>query len=93
MPQTPSMQSDNPSMLEINDPITEDIPQTEPSHSRGGTYNLRPNPNPNYSELYRYGYVQNFIGAPFRVLLSFCNFLYTHHSFSFLFFGANPYKR
>ena len=54
MPQPPSMQSDNPSMLEINDPTTEKIPQIEPSHSRGGKNNLRPNPNPNYSESYRY---------------------------------------
>ena len=54
MPQPPSRQSHNPSMIEINDPTTESIPQTEPSHSRGGKYNLRPNPNPNYSEIYRY---------------------------------------
>ena len=54
MTQPPIGQSDTPSKFEINDPTTEDIPQAEPSHSRGGTYNLRPNPNPNYSELYRY---------------------------------------
>ena len=54
MTQPPLGQSDTPSTFEINDPTTEDIPQTEPSHSRGGKYNLRPNPNPNYSELYRY---------------------------------------
>ena len=54
MTQPPSGQRNTPSTFEINDPTTEDIPQTEPSHSRGGTYNLRPNPNPNYSELYRY---------------------------------------
>ena len=46
--------SDTPSAFEINDPTTEDIPQTQPSHSRSGTYNLRPDPNPNYSEIYRY---------------------------------------
>ena len=92
MTQPPLGQSDTPSTFEINDSTTEDILQTEPSHSRGGTYNLRPNPNPNYSELYRYWCVQNFIDAPFRVLLSICNILNAHHSFSFLFFGANPYK-
>ena len=54
MTQPPLGQSDTPSTLEINDPTTEDIPQTEPSHSRGGKYNLRPESNPNYSELYRY---------------------------------------
>ena len=54
MPQPPLRQNDTPSALEINDPTTENIPQNEPSHSRGGKYNLRPNPNPNYSELYRY---------------------------------------
>ena len=52
--QPPSRQNDTPSTLEINDPIIENRPQTEPSHSRGGKYNLRPNPNPNYLELYRY---------------------------------------
>ena len=54
IPQPPSRQSDNPSMLETNNPTTENIPRIEPSHSRGGKYNLRPNPNPNYLELYRY---------------------------------------
>ena len=54
MPQPPSRQTDNPSTLEINDPTTENIPQNKTSHSRGGKYNLRPNPNPNYSEIYRY---------------------------------------
>ena len=54
MTQPPVGQSDTPSTFEINHPTTEIIPQTEPSHSRGGKYNLRPNPNPNYSEIYRY---------------------------------------
>ena len=54
MPQPPSRQSDNSSTLEINDPIIENILQTEPSLSRGGNDIIRPNPNPNYSELYRY---------------------------------------
>ena len=54
MPQSPSRYNDTPSTLEINDPTTENIPQNVPSHSRGGKYNLCPNPNPNYSELCRY---------------------------------------
>ena len=54
MHKTPSRQSDNPSTLDVNDPTTETIPQNEGSLSRGGKYNLRPNPNPNYSEIYRY---------------------------------------
>ena len=54
MPQPPLRQSDTPTTLEINDPTTENIPQSDPSHSGGGRYNLRPNPNPNYSETYRY---------------------------------------
>ena len=54
MTQPPLRQSDTPPTFEINDPATEDIPRSEPSHSRGGKYNLRPNPNPNYSEIYRY---------------------------------------
>ena len=53
MPQPPSRQNDTPSTLEINDPTAENIPQNESSHSRGGRYNLRPNPNPNYSKIYR----------------------------------------
>ena len=54
MTQPPLGQSDTPSTFEINDPTAENNPQKEPSHSRGGKYNLRPNPNPNYSEIYRY---------------------------------------
>ena len=54
MQQQPSKQSDNPSTIEINDPVTETIPPNEPSQSRGGKYNLRPNANPNDSEIYRY---------------------------------------
>ena len=54
MPQLPLKQSDNPAAPDINDPTIEIIPQSEPSHSRGARYNLRPNPNPNYSEIYRY---------------------------------------
>ena len=53
MQQSPSKQSDNPSTLEINDPAFGTTPQIELSHSRGGKYNLRPNPNPNYTEIYR----------------------------------------
>ena len=68
MTQPPLGQSDTPSTFEINDPTTEDIPQTQPSHSRGGTYNLRPNPNANYSEIYRYRCLQNFNSAPLCVL-------------------------
>ena len=47
MPQPPIKQSDAPTAPDINDPTTENIPQNEPSHPRGGRYNLRPNPNPN----------------------------------------------
>ena len=54
MPQRPLRHSDNPSTLETNDPTTENIPQNESNHSGGGKHNLRPNPNPNYSERYRY---------------------------------------
>ena len=54
MQQPPSLQSNNPSTLEINNPTTEIIPQNEPSHSRGGKYNLRLKPDPNNSEMYRY---------------------------------------
>ena len=53
MQQPPPSHSDDPSTLEFNDPTTEKIPQNEPGHSRGGKYNLRPNPNSNYSEKYR----------------------------------------
>ena len=54
MPQPPLRQSDTPAAPEINDPTTENIPQNVPSHSRGSKYNLRPNPNSNYSVMYRY---------------------------------------
>ena len=54
MPQSPSRYNDTPSTLEINDPSTENTPQNVLGHSRGGNYNSSPNPNPNYSEIYRY---------------------------------------
>ena len=52
--QPPLRQSDTPATLEIDDPTAKSIPLDEPSHLRGDKYNLRPNPNPKYSELYRY---------------------------------------
>ena len=54
IPQPSSRHCDKPSTSEIKDPTTESIPQNELSHYRGGKYNLRPNPNPNYSIIYRY---------------------------------------
>ena len=46
--------SDTFSKLDSNNPTAENIPKKESNYSRGGKYNLRPNPNPNYSEKYRY---------------------------------------
>ena len=54
MPQSPSRYNDTPSMLQINHSTSENTPQNVPGLSRGSNYNLRPNPNPNYSELYTY---------------------------------------
>ena len=51
--QPPLMESDTSSTIDINNP-TEDIHKKESHSSRDGKYNLRPNPNPNYSEIYRY---------------------------------------
>ena len=50
----PSMQSDTSSTPDSNNPTAENIPKKESDYSRGGKYNLRPNPNPSYSEMYRY---------------------------------------
>ena len=50
----PSMQSDTSSTLESNNPTAENIPKKESDYARGGKNNLRPNPNPNCSEIYRY---------------------------------------
>ena len=50
----PLMQSDTSSTLDSNNPTAENIPKKESDYSRGGKYNLHPNPNPNYSEIYRY---------------------------------------
>ena len=74
----PSMQSDTSSTLDSNNPTAENIPKKESDYSRGGKYNLRPNPNPNHSEIYRYYCVQNFILAPFvchfySLILSFAH--------------------
>ena len=54
MQQQPSRQSDNPSTIEIIDFTTEISPQNEFGLPTGGKNNLRDNPNPNYSEKYRY---------------------------------------
>ena len=51
MPQSPSRFNGTPSTFEINDPTTENTLQNVLGLSRGGNYNLCPNPNPNYSEL------------------------------------------
>ena len=52
--QTPLTQSDTSSTLDSNNPTAEKTPKKQSNHSRGGKYNLGPNPNPNYSEIYRY---------------------------------------
>ena len=49
--QPPSTQSDTSSTLDSNNSTAENIPEKECNYSRGGKYNLRPNPN--YSEIYR----------------------------------------
>ena len=52
--QPPLTQSDTSSKLDINKPTAENILKKESNYSRGGKYNLRPSPYPNYSEIYRY---------------------------------------
>ena len=52
--QQPSIQSDTSSTLDINNPTAGNIPKKESNSSRGGKENLHPNPNPKYSEIYRY---------------------------------------
>ena len=52
--QPPLMESDTSSTLDSNNPTAENNPKKESDYSRGGKYNLRPNPNPNYSGIYRY---------------------------------------
>ena len=52
--QPPLKQSDTSSTLDSNNTTAENTPKKESNHSRAGKYNLRPNPNPNYSEKYRY---------------------------------------
>ena len=52
--QPPSTQSDTSSTLDSNNPTAGNIPKKESNYSRGGKYNLRLNPNPHYSEIYRY---------------------------------------
>ena len=49
--------TNNPSKYDIrNTPENSQITplQEEPINTRGEKYNLRPNPNPNYSDSYRY---------------------------------------
>ena len=52
--QPPLTESDTSSALDSYNPTAENIPKKKSNYSRGGKYNLRPNPNPNYSEIYRY---------------------------------------
>ena len=52
--QPPLRQSDTSSTLDSNNSTAENVPKKESDYARGGKYNLRPNPNPNYSEIYRY---------------------------------------
>ena len=86
----PSMQSDTSSTLDSNNPTADNIPKKESDCSRGGKYNLRPNPNPNYSEIYRYWCVQKFILAPFVCLFYslILSFAHTSLIFSLYLFGA-----
>ena len=52
--QPPSTQSETSLTLDSNNPTAETIPKKESNYSRGGENNLRPIPNPNYSEIYRF---------------------------------------
>ena len=52
--QPPSTHSDTSSTLDSNNLTAEKIPKKESTYSRGGKCHLRPNPNPNYSEINRY---------------------------------------
>ena len=52
--QPPLTQKDTASTLDGNNPTAENIPEKESNYPRGGKYHLLPNPNPNYSEIYRY---------------------------------------
>ena len=91
MQHPPSRQNDSLSTIEIKDLTTENIPQNEPGNSRGCNYNLRPHPNSNYSEIYRYSFVQEFIPSLFMChlyplfFLTLLFFFSAHTSFSFYF--------
>ena len=52
--QPPLTESDTSSTHDSKNPTAENLPKKESNNSRGGKYNLHPNPNPNYSEIYRY---------------------------------------
>ena len=94
MQHPPTRENDCLSTIEINDLNTENIPQNEPGNSRGCNYKWRPNPNSNYSEIYRYLCVQEFIPAPFMChlyplfFLTLLFLLSAHTSLSVFFFGS-----
>ena len=48
-----SRQNDPPSTIEVNDATSKETLQDERSKSRGSKYNLRHNPTPTYSKIYR----------------------------------------
>ena len=52
--QPPLTESDTSSTLDSKNPTAEILPKKKSNNSRGGKYNLRPNLNPNFSEIYRY---------------------------------------
>ena len=59
MQHPPSVQSDPPLTIKINDPTSKDVLEDDLCHSRGGK---------NYSEMYRYWCVQKSIFAPWCAL-------------------------
>ena len=92
MQHPPLRQIDPPSTIDITNPTTKKNPQNQLGHSRGGEYDLRPNPTPNYPEIYRHQCVQKstlvLSLCQFSSLLSVSSFIFPlfSHTYPFPFF-------
>ena len=77
--QPPSTQSDTSSTLDSNNPTAENTLKKESNYSRGGKYNLRPNPKPILLRNIQILMCVKLYSSPFRVPFLFFNSIFCTH--------------